>query len=85
MSSTKNLPTPLFAKEGHDTSLWQREFTRFWRRRSSPASGSAKGDQGRPGDRRDFIIECLHTYELPINRPAVKGAGNLSSQGEERH
>jgi len=21
----KNLPSPLFAKEGHDTSLWQRE------------------------------------------------------------
>ncbi len=40
MSSTKDLPTPLFAKEGHDTSLWQRE------------------------DRRDFIIEWLHTYEL---------------------
>jgi|OpeIllAssembly_1097287.scaffolds.fasta_scaffold13926_2 hypothetical protein len=40
MSSTSNLPSPLFANEGHDTALWQRE------------------------DRRDLIIECLHTYEL---------------------
>jgi hypothetical protein len=25
MSSAINLPSPLFSKEGHETSLWQRE------------------------------------------------------------
>ena len=41
MTPQKNLPSPLFAKEGQFPSLWQREV------------------------RRDFIIGCLHTYELP--------------------
>jgi hypothetical protein len=53
-SLLKNLPLPLFSKEGYITSLWQREFTRLWRRRR------------RPGVRRDFIINVFILMPLLV-------------------
>jgi hypothetical protein len=56
-SLLKNLPLPLFSKEGYIISLWQREVM------------------------RDFIINCLHTYDLISNYPyppfLKKGGGLL--------